>query len=151
MPNWTTNTLTVSGPPKTLREMVESVEDGINPFSLEKITGPEPDWVSTPNDDGELPKFEVVGVEAVCLRWPDGKQDMRWYDWRHDNWGTKWDTCETEVINDSDTVWQVEFQTAWSDPQPAIETLAKKFPALKFELYAEHECGSDPSDYTYND
>ena len=149
MPNWTTNTLMVSGSPKVLREMAESVKNGDNPFSLEKITGPEPDWASTPNEDGELPTLVVDPPMSECLTWANGEQDMRWREWRDDNWGTKWDTCDTEVVHESKNDWQVEFLTAWCDPEPAIRTLAKKFPSLKFRLYAEHECGSAPSDYTY--
>ena len=149
MPNWTRNSLTVEGNKDELRKMIDSVQNGDNPFSLEKIVT-EPDWKNTPNSDGELPTYDNPNTLDECLRWSDGKQDMRWYDWRSKLWGTKWDTCETEVTNDSDTVWQVDFLTAWSDPRPAIEALARKHPTLTFAVYAEHECGSDPSDYTFN-
>ncbi len=64
--------------------------------------------------------------------WEDGK----WYDWRIENWGTKWDLCHVEII-ETDGVTErysprkglVGFSfkcwTAWSPPTPIWEKLTE--------------------------
>ena len=60
---------------------------------------PEPDWPNTPNKDGELP---VIHEDPwLTYWWSDGRQDDRWYDWRVQNWDTKWD-CYDVVVTDDD-------------------------------------------------
>lgn len=43
-----------------------------------------------------------------------------WYDWRCDNWGTKWNACDVYVGRDI-----IEFNTAWSCPLPVLNKLAE--------------------------
>ncbi len=56
-----------------------------------------------------------------------------WYDWSIANWGTKWNSYGyhdyTEKDFDGATL---TFDTAWSNPQPVIDALAAKYPALSF-------------------
>ena len=56
-----------------------------------------------------------------------------WYDWRNNNWGTKWD-INTEVHVDDlyDEGCTLIFQTAWSPPEPIIEKLQEMFPDITF-------------------
>ena len=57
-----------------------------------------------------------------------------WYSWRHDNWGTKWNSYENLNYETTRYIY-IEFQTAWSPPYNIIEKLAQKY---DFELsYAE--------------
>jgi hypothetical protein len=58
-----------------------------------------------------------------------------WYDWRLNNWGTKWDV-EAEV-DDDDSLIRISFDSAWSPPQLAVAELAAKFPNLQFRLSYE--------------
>lgn len=53
-----------------------------------------------------------------------------WYTWNVENWGTKWGSYDTELIDER----TIQFDTAWSPPLPVIETLSKKYPQIKFEL-----------------
>ena len=59
-----------------------------------------------------------------------------WYDWRVNNWGTKWDVCEVEIdeeiandqgrfLFDADTKSWFEFRcwTAWGPPVPVWDKL----------------------------
>ena len=59
-----------------------------------------------------------------------------WYDWRVNNWGTKWDVCEVEIdeeiandqgrfLFDADTRSWFEFRcwTAWGPPVPVWDKL----------------------------
>ena len=42
-----------------------------------------------------------------------------WYDWHCEKWGTKWNACEVYVSNNC-----ISFQTAWSVPDPILESFA---------------------------
>lgn len=65
-----------------------------------------------------------------------------WYQWRVDNWGTKWDLDEESVFHEYDkNKYSFLFNTAWSPPCAAIITLSKKFPDDEFVLrYLEFGC-----------
>lgn len=60
-----------------------------------------------------------------------------WYEWCIDNWGTKWNACETTILENG-----FEFNTAWSTPIPIIEALSSKFPELTFRIeWADENLG----------
>ena len=64
-----------------------------------------------------------------------------WYNWRINNWGTKWDACEGGM---RDSEWEVEatFDTAWAPPTPWLEKVSAKYKRLKFTLeYSEEGMG----------
>jgi len=87
---------------------------------------PEPDWPNTPNKDGELPvKHEDPWV---TYRWSNGRQDDRWYDWRIQNWDTKWDCYDVEVVDSDPENMEIEFNTAWSPPEAICHALREKYP-----------------------
>ena len=56
------------------------------------------------------------------------------YDWCCENWGTKWNFCETELIHDEDDMLFYTFNTAWSPPEPILVKMGEMFPELTFEL-----------------
>lgn len=61
-----------------------------------------------------------------------------WYDWRIDNWGTKWNAYETEKIDD----YTIEFNTAWNGVPDLICVLSTMFPEVEFEyIYADEDAG----------
>lgn len=63
-----------------------------------------------------------------------------WYDWCIENWGTKWNACETQ-IDDLNTA-EVYFDTAWSSISELVEKLAAQHPECRFEYeYAEEQVG----------
>ena len=70
-----------------------------------------------------------------------------WYDWRLQNWGTKWDLSEQEQREVADQLisesadFQATFMTAWSPPLEAIAALSEMFPNDQFTLdYFESGC-----------
>ena len=78
---------------------------------------PEPDWATTPNEAGEL-SAKDPSEPMFPPKFPDGTVDDRWYNWRLQNWGTKWDCYEVD-IDDSELEYgfEVTFDTAWSPPE----------------------------------
>lgn len=61
-----------------------------------------------------------------------------WYDWSCDNWGTKWNACNTEINGNT-----VYFNTDWKPPIPVIEKLARLHSECEIEFsYAEKQPGT---------
>ena len=46
-----------------------------------------------------------------------------WYDWQIENWGTKWNAYDESVVERDDHNVVIQFDTAWSPPEPVIERL----------------------------
>lgn len=60
-----------------------------------------------------------------------------WYEWSCKNWGTKWNSSESDVIGNF-----ITFQTACSTPSPIIEKLSIDYPNLEFIVkYADEDIG----------
>jgi hypothetical protein len=57
-----------------------------------------------------------------------------WYDWRLDNWGTKWDIYETHCTRIDANTLQLNFLTAWSPPIPVFAKLVD----MGFEVNARY-------------
>lgn len=57
-----------------------------------------------------------------------------WYDWRIINWGCKWDTFESEILIDSDYLFEVKFSTANGVPSNWLEKVAKEYPKIIFTI-----------------
>ena len=62
-----------------------------------------------------------------------------WYEWRIDNWGTKWDAYDIgEWYEDEEEKQELSFCTAWGAPLNIIRLLSSKFPGLTLKLkYAD--------------
>ena len=100
---------------------------------------PEPDWPNTPNKDGVLPvKHEDPWL---TYKWSNGRQDDRWYDWRIQNWDTKWDAYDVVVTDDDPECTEVEFNTAWSPPEAICNQIREDYPDVSVSwFYDEPGC-----------
>lgn len=50
-----------------------------------------------------------------------------WYDWRVENWGTKWDVRDIQIYTpESGDLMQLQFDTAWLPPIPIYELLKEQ-------------------------
>ena len=116
MPNWCYNHLEVSGDEIQLREFVEK--------SLVK------DEHSLIESRLEDDNFSFEGT----LPRGDRKD---WYDWSVENWGTKWDACESHIHHNDINYFSVSFDTAWSPPINWIDNIMQDFPDLCFTLEYE--------------
>ena len=125
-------------------------------FEDEKIFGqiiPEPDWHNTPlltsdnhygtkyGNDGELPILQTDRY-GDCLRFQStGIADQRWYDWRLQNWDTKWDAYDVSVDDDDPDQLEVSFNTAWSPPEAICNEIREQYPDVSVSwFYDEPGC-----------
>ena len=127
MPNHCYNTLTFCGPEQTLEQIkidlghIEIGEDNdgdpttiYSPLHFNNLI-PMPDDVSTDSSNENLPK---------------------WYIWRVDNWGTKWEPWAT-TCSLVDNMLTYTFITAWAEPQQIVEFLSEKYKLPTHHSYTE--------------
>ncbi len=121
---------------------------------------PEPDWLATPLTDetagnwlhskrgevGELP-VKVEGDYGISQRFKSTNvADDRWYDWRLQNWDTKWDAYDVVVTDDDPDQLEVEFNTAWSPPEAICSALREQYPDLAISWFYD-EPGEEIAGY----
>ena len=91
---------------------------------------PEPDWATTPNEAGELP-IQPEPDSFYPPQFPDGTTDDRWYNWRCQNWGTKWDCYDLSVEEDEmPNGLELQFNTAWSPPEEIAQAIKEQYPDI---------------------
>jgi len=117
---------------------------------------PEPDWTKVPlnentvkeyswdNPRGEVGELPVMSEDPFKgLHFPStGKQDDRWYNWRCQNWGTKWDAYSMEIDEvDMPNGFEVNFETAWSPPEEVCYAIKEQYDDLSMSwFYDEPGC-----------
>ena len=127
MPNWCSNTLQISGDKEQLemfkqKSIIKSGMD-VDIFVMDGcITMPE-----------ELNIMKDISEEELSIRKAKYGYD-NWYDWRFENWGSKWDAQEP-YITEEEELLTIEFDTAWSPAIPYVKQVAKMYPDLIFDLY----------------
>lgn len=142
MPNWCSNTLTITGEQKMLDEVRKflEVKEGryASPFCFDRII-PYPEPFRTMDAEYAEGKLERDGF------------NMGGYDWRVANWGTKWDVGDDVDIDSGNGCLSYSFNTAWSPPTPVIERLAAMFPGLDLALHFEEQGACFAGDRKYSD
>ena len=150
MPNWCHNRVDVYSENKTDLQKVLDIFNNKNVFA--QII-PEPDWSKIPYN-GELPQKKELKnpngeVFTTVTEFSDGTQDTRWYDWRLQNWDTKWDAGDVDIEeerwgadgNDELESFQATFDTAWSPPEGICVRLREMFPNVSISwFYDEPGC-----------
>ena len=106
MPNWCNNSITISGPTETIKQLWEDAHPDTEAFELLQAMAPMP--------------AELEGTTA-----PSGVGED-WYSWRVSNWGTKWDVSDEglEFIDNGDGTSMITgwFDSAWAPPIEAYNT-----------------------------
>ena len=109
MPNWCNNTITLTGPKEKITAIYNKAKEDNAllqqlkpmPTELEGTTSPAP-------------------KEGKVQPLVDGHDN--WYDWRVENWGTKWDVdMDGLELSDDGTTINGWFDSAWSPPIHAYE------------------------------
>ena len=109
MPNWCNNTITLTGP----KEKIPAI------------------YAKAKKDDALLQQLKPMPQELDGTTSPAPKEGKvqplvdgfdNWYDWRVQNWGTKWDVdMEGLELSDDGTTITGWFDSAWSPPIHAYE------------------------------
>lgn len=116
MPNYCDNSLHIQGNAERLKQLTEELfveREGNYELTFDKIK--------------PMPK-ELI--------------DEGWYEWRVENWGTKWDAdCysyysadDLQKFADAGEI-SVSFATAWAPPLEFLQTLAEKYDDLLIECH----------------
>ena len=128
MPNWCNNSITISGPTDTIKQLWEDAHADMGNDTERGLL------------DAMVPMpRELQGTTSPS----DGPN---WYDWRVSNWGTKWDvsTEGLEFIDNGDgtaciTGW---FESAWAPPIGAYEQFLDDMDNCSLDA-SYHEPGMD--------
>jgi hypothetical protein len=102
-----------------------------------------PNWCSNrATITGPAPVIqEIVEIlnrdDSPLLNWmvPEPKDNASWYDWRVNNWGTKWDISDVyfEHNAEEDSI-EFSFCSAWAPPVDAFRTWAEADGRVQFNL-----------------
>jgi hypothetical protein len=99
------------------------------------------------NGCAKNPQFNQLIIPMPFELWDGAECD--WYDWRNENWNTKWDVCQVEIVEEITRENYAEFSfdaytkywftfkcwTAWAPPVPVWQTLYK----MGIEVNASYE------------
>lgn len=143
MPNWVDNTIQIKREDgETILETIRGETAAVDfrriiPMSnkvateIKFINGKQ--MVTFRNEDGE---------EKTMLLYEAEKEHglIHWYSWCCENWGTKWNACDSYTSKEDD-IYIIGFRTAWSHPYPIIKALSEMFPSVVFDVRWEEEQG----------
>ena len=135
MPNWTSNTLVVRGKKKDLKAFRDKYFDGKD-FDFDRI---EPQ----PRTKEECPEEYICDAKKEHIEACVGREWFNWYKWNWDNWGTKWNACNTYVYDEAKGELVITFSTAWCAPEELMIKLRDTNPQLEMEYEVEYEDGED--------
>ena len=158
MPNHCHNRVTIYGSGNDTDETRAQIAKLKQIFEDESCFGqiiPEPDWANTPltestvgnwltdkrGEVGELP-VPVENDFGISHRFKStDRADDRWYDWRLQNWDTKWDAYDVVVTDDDPEYVEIEFNTAWSPPEAICSAIREQYPDVSVSwFYDEPGC-----------
>ena len=133
MPNWTLNKVSF-GDERVLKECLSEYKDGSGKYlDFDKIL-PMPKEL----DKYQAPLKRSNPEKAKEFLEKYGAED--WYNWRIENWGTKWLPSHTDIIDD----YTIEFQTAWTAPVGVLQEISRKYHTKVEVEWADEgldECG----------
>ena len=102
MPNYCWSKVRIGADPDTITVLKDAE------FSFEKLL-PQPEFEPIADVSGE---------------------DDRWYTWRYDNWGTKWDRNDYKLEHWGQGALDMKFTTAWCPPTEFFKNLIQKYPDI---------------------
>ncbi|CAB4147988.1 hypothetical protein UFOVP696_99 [uncultured Caudovirales phage] len=135
MPNWVTNTLTITGEPELLAEVGARLRAPIPNSADHTETQPKFSfWNIIKPEDSILDEY-FANADSTQL-----SNGNNWYNWNNRNWGCKWDArVHFAEMVDGNLVY--EFDTAWAPPIQVLETLSRDIPDAKLTLRFVEEQG----------
>ena len=93
MPNWCDNQITITGPNSVIDKIEKIVKEESNNAEkgLLQFFHPMPKELLE-TEAGPIAKTKAEKEERQARKLEFGAEN--WYDWRVNNWGTKWEVCE---------------------------------------------------------
>jgi hypothetical protein len=139
MPNHVTNIITIEGvSDERLAEILSAIRsdgvEGRNSIDFEKIIPPPPDMFR-----GNIGRKEeeLYGNNT-------------WLVFNTKNYGTKWNAYGFDGTPFHDGANQIEFMTAWNQPEPVIARLSQMFPDARFRhAWADEDVGANAGEILY--
>lgn len=132
MPNWVTNYVTITGD----AELVKGVG--------ERLRAPVPNreeaqvfafWNIVKPDDSIVEDYNSTCDQEGM------KNPNNWYNWNLRNWGCKWDANGPALLTEEPGKLVYCFDTPWSPPVSAMESLAEQYPDLTIKIRFIEEQG----------
>lgn len=139
MPNWTDNTVEITGSSEALKELREVITNDDDTISLTNVNDT-PDIFNGIHsgsrtignkryklwrEDKEGNPTGVTEEEYSLLLKLTGAMDS--IDWQYKNWGTKWGDCNTEILKETKTTLVLNFESAWGEPFLLLDDIANKY------------------------
>ena len=143
MPNWVTNTIYLEGIGKKEEYYRTCVnDDGTETKAFDfNVFVPEPkteeECRSMYDGDRYIDGVDKNGNSKNHLMHRDDRKWFNWFDWHNDFWGTKWNACDTKILDDD----SVRFDTAWGEPCPIFRELSKRHPGVVIDIFCDFEMG----------
>jgi hypothetical protein len=160
MPNWCSNTITITGDAKEIDSFWTQYEANAEslpdcgplaafvpmPEALEGSRSPAPDS-PFPNPHWStslaLGKMDHEHYERLCAdqrqAYLDGVRLLQetgyksWHDWQRANWGIKWGDSETQLDRTTEQALNGYYQTPWGPFDSTFwENVSRQYPGLKF-------------------
>jgi hypothetical protein len=151
MPNWVTNRITINGSEQAIAdfkakagkpipigivegtdEIEYSDESDHNPLSFQNFIAPPLEAIKS---------GEYFGTRGFVEGNKVGHTSNNWYEFNNREWGTKWDSSDTELEVDQPTQLEYSFATAWSPPEQVLHAMVEQHQDLSFEVWWEEEQG----------
>ena len=123
MPNWTQNYVTFEGSKEKIIELKELFASDDKVFDFNKI-------LPMPEDSED---FQATGSFSMDTDRGDSSVEEfiekkidnanNWYYWSIKNWGTKWNSVDSNLDVDNENKIEYSFRTAWDAPRGVIDKL----------------------------
>ncbi len=147
MPNWCDNQITITGPSSVIDKIEKIVNEESNNAEngLLQFFHPMPKELLE-TEAGPLAKTKKEKQARQARKLKFGAEN--WYDWRVNNWGTKWEVCEFYGVDKQpdaligDSTISFAFSSAWSPPIGAYEKFLENNPDCFIRAYY-YEGGCD--------
>lgn len=153
MPNYVNSTLSLEGNVEDIKKFREKFDDG--KLDADKVI-PYPRDLKLLDMKANEKKLTNNEEKELILIALEGKYDLKkdgfnqgGYDWKVDNWGTKWNFYDCEIEEDEGDYLMYRFQTAWSPITPVIIEMSKQFPKLTLNYFCDEEGGEFRFEETY--
>jgi len=127
MPNWCNNRVEIYGydNDEELRAFKALVTSEKSKFDFNKILPMPEELTDTVKGSNHVPSKELIEKYGYD----------NWYDWRVENWGTKWELDEDVQVSDDGEYIKYDFETAWAPPEGIYHAIREKFPDLEVSWF----------------